>query len=337
MPQHPGEYISRKHQLMMDFAMSSPTILILVREPTADSEALALALARQGAHALIRRPEALTVAIDGRSLTIMDGNGAPLAVDAALGWTSLAARDAGLWLLRALEQAGVPVMNRAAVLDGGQLKPVGSLVLAAHGLPHARTLLAGADADPDMLIATLGLPMVVKPCLGTKGGGVRLITDRTDLVTLLAAAAASRLPLYLQEHVPNSGVDLRIQCVDYRPSYAFRRHAAPGAFVTNLHAGGRAELVAPIPPALAALAMAAARAFDAPIAGVDLIESPDRGPVILEVNMTPGFFTAAVLAGDQRVVIEPAARAAADAIARGLIRMAASRQRGAALGHGTAA
>ncbi|WP_449219763.1 ATP-grasp domain-containing protein [Tistrella mobilis] len=299
-----------------------PAVLVLVRETTADVTAIDEALHARGARPIIRRPEALTIRINGRRPVILDADGSPLTPDACLGWTSLAARDAGLWLLRALEMAGIPVMNRAAVLDAGQLKPTLSLRLAAAGLPHARTLIAGADADPDALIAELGLPMVVKPCLGTKGGGVGPLDDRAALAGRLAAAGAERLPLYLQEFLPNDGSDLRIQCVDHRPVYAFRRHAAPGAFVANLHAGGRAETLTSIPPALARLAAAAARAVDAPLAGVDLIEVPGRGPVILEVNMTPGIYTAATLAGPDRPVLEPLARQAVDLLAQSLIRLA---------------
>lgn len=299
-----------------------PAVLVLVRETTADVTAIDEALHARGARPIIRRPEALTIRINGRRPVILDADGSQLTPDACLGWTSLAARDAGLWLLRALEMAGIPVMNRAAVLDAGQLKPTLSLRLAAAGLPHARTLIAGADADPDALIAELGLPMVVKPCLGTKGGGVGPLDDRAALAGRLAAAGAERLPLYLQEFLPNDGSDLRIQCVDHRPVYAFRRHAAPGAFVANLHAGGRAETLTSIPPALARLAAAAARAVDAPLAGVDLIEVPGRGPVILEVNMTPGIYTAATLAGPDRPVLEPLARQAVDLLAQSLIRLA---------------
>ena len=300
----------------------APAVLILVRDLTADVAAFDEALRARGARPIIRRPEALTIRIDGRRPVILEADGSPLTPDACLGWTSLAARDAGLWLLKALEMAGVPVMNRAAVLDAGQLKPTLSLRLAAAGLPHARTLIAGADADPDALIAGLGLPMVVKPCLGTKGGGVGPLGHRAELIARLAEAGAARLPLYLQEFLPNDGSDLRIQCVDHRPVYAFRRHAAPGAFVANLHAGGRAEALTSIPPALARLATAAARAVDAPLAGVDLIEVPGRGPVILEVNMTPGIYTAATLAGPNLPVLEPLARQAVDLLAQSLIRLA---------------
>src|SRR5690606_7940901 len=82
-----------------------PAVLVLVRETTADVTAIDEALHARGARPIIRRPEALTIRINGRRPVILDADGSPLTPDACLGWTSLAARDAGLWLLRALEMA----------------------------------------------------------------------------------------------------------------------------------------------------------------------------------------------------------------------------------------
>jgi ribosomal protein S6--L-glutamate ligase len=70
---------------------------------------------------------------------------------------------------------------------------------------------------------------------------------------------------------------------------AMRRHAPPGDWRTNISLGGRAE-----PCGLSAeeehLAIGAARAVGAIVAGVDLIADRDRGrPIVLEVNAVPGW------------------------------------------------
>ena len=70
---------------------------------------------------------------------------------------------------------------------------------------------------------------------------------------------------------------------------AMRRHATPGEWRTNVSLGGRAE-----PCRLDAeaerLAIGAARAVGAEMAGVDLIPDLDRGRlVVLEVNAVPGW------------------------------------------------
>jgi ribosomal protein S6--L-glutamate ligase len=76
-----------------------------------------------------------------------------------------------------------------------------------------------------------------------------------------------------------------------------RRHAAPGEWRTNVTLGGRAE-----PYRLDAeaerLALAAARAIGAEMAGVDLVEDLDRGRlVVLEVNAVPGWRALARVTG----------------------------------------
>ena len=65
-----------------------------------------------------------------------------------------------------------------------------------------------------------------------------------------------------------------------------RRQGPPGEFRSNLHRGGKAEAVK-LSPEERRTAIAAAKAMGLNVAGVDLIRS-DRGPMILEVNSSPG-------------------------------------------------
>jgi ribosomal protein S6--L-glutamate ligase len=68
---------------------------------------------------------------------------------------------------------------------------------------------------------------------------------------------------------------------------AMRRSAKEGDFRSNIHRGGAGER-AEAGPAVAELARRAARAVGLDIAGVDILESA-RGPLVLEVNSSPGF------------------------------------------------
>jgi alpha-L-glutamate ligases, RimK family len=91
----------------------------------------------------------------------------------------------------------------------------------------------------------------------------------------------------LQEFVAEAeGADMRCFVVGDRVVAAMRRQAAEGEFRSNLHRGGEAS------PAQAseeeqAMAVRSARALGLGVAGVDLIRS-SRGPLVLEVNSTPG-------------------------------------------------
>ena len=95
--------------------------------------------------------------------------------------------------------------------------------------------------------------------------------------------------LYLQQVIRHPGFDLRAFVLNGAVLGAMRRHAPPGDWRTNVSLGGRAE-----PYRLSAeeerLAIDAARAVGAQVAGVDLIPDLDRGrPVVLEVNAVPGW------------------------------------------------
>ena len=68
-----------------------------------------------------------------------------------------------------------------------------------------------------------------------------------------------------------------------------RRHATRGDWRTNVSLGGRAEPCR-LEPEAERLALAAARAIGAEMAGVDLLPDLDRGQlVVLEVNAVPGW------------------------------------------------
>ncbi len=68
-----------------------------------------------------------------------------------------------------------------------------------------------------------------------------------------------------------------------------RRHATRGDWRTNVSLGGRAE-PCELEPQGERLALAAADAIGAEMAGVDLVPDLDRGQlVVLEVNAVPGW------------------------------------------------
>ena len=64
------------------------------------------------------------------------------------------------------------------------------------------------------------------------------------------------------------------------------RKAAPGEFRSNLHRGGTSKIIN-ISDHEATIAKKAASAMGLKVAGVDMLRS-SRGPLILEVNASPG-------------------------------------------------
>jgi len=68
---------------------------------------------------------------------------------------------------------------------------------------------------------------------------------------------------------------------------AMMRTAPEGDFRTNIHRGGEGHLVK-LPKNYERMALRACRILGLEVAGVDVMESR-RGPVIIEVNSSPGF------------------------------------------------
>ena len=74
--------------------------------------------------------------------------------------------------------------------------------------------------------------------------------------------------------------------IDGKVAAAIQREAAPGEFRANLHRGGTAALT-DITAEEEALAITAVKTLKLDVAGVDIIRSK-RGPLLLEVNSSPG-------------------------------------------------
>src|SRR5262249_32561593 len=121
------------------------------------------------------------------------------------------------------------------------------------------------------------------------GRGLIRLSDRELAWRAFYALERIGSVLYLQQVIRHPGFDLRVFVLKGAILGAMRRHAAPGEWRTNVSLGGRAQ-----PCRLSAeeerLAIGAARAVGAGVAGVDLILDLDRGrPVVLEVNAVPGW------------------------------------------------
>jgi [lysine-biosynthesis-protein LysW]---L-2-aminoadipate ligase len=207
--------------------------------------------------------------------------------DIAIGRLDVAATldgiENGLWELARLHGAGVRVLNGPEPLVAAHDKLATARSLEAAGVPHPRTAHV---TDPDCPIP-FSPPVVVKPRFGSWGKDVVLCEDLAALRRCLADDANRVWFLthgaIVQELVPPLGHDLRIVVAGSSVVGAVRRVARAGEWRTNVALGARRERVSP-PPEARALAVAAARAIDADLVGVDLLPTPDGGHVVLELN-----------------------------------------------------
>lgn len=157
-----------------------------------------------------------------------------------------------------------------------------SLILAAAGLPHLRTVQILDDRHKEYVAAEIGFPCIAKPISGSKGRGVTLVSHRAALDAFGVVQDGDKY--IFQEYVEITS-DLRVFVVGKMALGAMRRHVVPGDVRSNASIGGRVEHV-PLSADIADLAVRATEAYGYDIAGVDIIERSD-GPVILEVNNAP--------------------------------------------------
>ena len=198
--------------------------------------------------------------------------------------------------LHRLAAAGVPVMNPPGAVEAAVDKYLATARLDAAGLPVPPTW-AGEKADDAMgAFEALGGDVVVKPLFGSEGRGLVRVSDPELARRVFHAIERIGAVLYLQRFVRHPGHDLRAFVLGNHVLGAIRRHAPAGDWRTNVAVGGRAEAVA-LDPDVGRLALRAARAVGATMAGVDLLPDEDGRLLVLEVNAVPGWRALAAATG----------------------------------------
>jgi len=191
--------------------------------------------------------------------------------------------------LQRVAAGGVPVLNPPRAVEAAVDKYLTLALLDASGMPVPPTWVGESSAEGLAAFEALGGDVVVKPLFGSEGRGIVRVSDfelaRRTFQTLERLGAV----LYVQRTIRHPGHDLRAFVLGDRVVGSFRRHAAGGDWRTNVALGGRPERCQ-LEPEVERIAIDAARAVGARMAGVDLIHDLDRGElVVLEVNAVPGW------------------------------------------------
>jgi tetrahydromethanopterin:alpha-L-glutamate ligase len=192
-----------------------------------------------------------------------------------------------LGVLHALTELGIVVWNDARAIERCVDKSMTSFLLARAGVPTPATwTMESAEAARALVEreAPSG-PLVLKPLFGAQGKGLRLIRRPEDLPGSEEIAGV----YYLQQFQSNGAqdfTDYRLFVLRGRVIATMMRRAA--AWITNVKQGGQPLAVAP-DAKMERLAIAAAEAVGAAIAGVDVLVGADGAPTVLEVNSMPAW------------------------------------------------
>ncbi len=186
-----------------------------------------------------------------------------------------------------LHASAIPVFNPPRALETCVDKFLTTSRLGEAGLPVPRTICTQTAPDAMLAYADLGGDVVVKPIFGSEGRGMVRLTDPEVAWRTFHAIEQTGGVLYLQEFIHHPGWDLRVFVLGDRVLASMKRFGH-GDWRTNVARGGTTE-PCELAPAQQKLALDAARATGALIAGVDLMCDQSGRWVVIEVNAVPGW------------------------------------------------
>lgn len=235
--------------------------------------------------------------LDDRAISFDLDNPAPWrAFDAVL--ERSISYTSGLYALRMLNAFGVPTVNTAAVAEICGDKLTTSAMLTKAGLPQPHNATAFTPEAALEAIESFGYPVVLKPVVGSWGRLLAKINDRDAAEAVLEHKATlgsvQHSVFYIQEYIAKPGRDIRAIVIGDRVLTAMYRKSEH--WITNTARGGEGELC-PITPEIESLCLGAAQSVGGGVLAVDLIEHPERGYLVNEINHTMEFHTMQPVSG----------------------------------------
>ena len=278
-----------KHSIFLQEIIIKMNIAILSRGPGLYStqNLLRTGLSR-GHHVRVLDHMRCNIVIEKDCPIIYYGSEVLTNVDAIIPRIGASVTFYGAAIVRQFELMGV----HSATSSDGLLRSRDKLrclqLLSTAGLGMPKTVFSDyTGSAEDLVRAVGGCPVVIKILSGTHGMGVVLAGTKQAAVSMIDAFNSLKERVLVQEFIPEaSGTDIRAFVVDGKVVAAMKRRAQPGEFRSNLHQGGTAIAIK-LTEAEEKTALDAARILGLKVAGVDMLPS-NRGPLILEVNPSPG-------------------------------------------------
>ena len=195
-----------------------------------------------------------------------------------------------LYSLRILNDRGVATVNTVQVADicGNKLQTTSAL--AAANVPQPRALVAYTPESALKAIEEMGYPVVLKPAVGSWGRLLSKINDRDAAEAVLehkdVLGSYHHSIFYIQEYIAKPGRDIRTFVIGDETICAIYRNAEH--WITNTARGGKSSNCV-VTPELNDISVAAAKAVGGGVVAIDVLEDPERGLLINEVNYTMEF------------------------------------------------
>ena len=197
----------------------------------------------------------------------------------------------GCAVVRQFEMQGVWTSANSISITRARDKLRAAQILAKYDVDTPKTFVSRNTTDLDSLLDQIGLPVIIKLATGTHGNGVVLAETHKAAKSALQAFYLYNedgTNILLQEYIEESaGTDIRAFVVGNRVVASMQRTSLDADFRSNLHQGG-AGIPVKLNDEEKRVALKAAKAMGLHVCGVDIMRS-SRGPLVLEVNASPGF------------------------------------------------
>lgn len=210
-------------------------------------------------------------------------------IDAVIPRITPALTKYGTAIVRQFELQGSFVAASSIAIVRTRDKLRATQLLSKAGVDIPKTVFARDTADPDDVIEQAGgVPLIIKVARGTHGNGVVLAETRKAAQAVMQAFHVEGVSFLVQEFIEESeGADIRAIVVGGEVVASMQRQSVDDDFRSNLHQGGIGRPIK-LTEKERKTAQKASRAMGLSICGVDMLRS-NRGPLVLEVNSSPGF------------------------------------------------
>ena len=194
----------------------------------------------------------------------------------------------GTAVVRQFETMDSYCINSSVSISNSRDKLRSMQILAQAGINMPMTGFASHTKDIEGVIESVGsTPLIMKLLQGTQGQGIVLAETRKAAESVMSAFRQLDADIMVQEYIKESaGTDIRAFIVGEEVVATMKRTAPLGEFRSNVHLGSKIEKV-DISSKERDIAVSAAKILGLSVAGVDFMRSR-RGPLILEVNSSPG-------------------------------------------------
>jgi [lysine-biosynthesis-protein LysW]--L-2-aminoadipate ligase len=204
----------------------------------------------------------------------------------------------GLYITQVLNSWGIPTINMAhvAAICGDKLTT--SVELNKAGISQPKVWVTFSPEASLETIESIGYPVVLKPVIGSWGRLLSKINDRDAAEAILehkeTLGSFQHSVYYIQEYIKKPGRDIRSFVIGDQTVCAIYRSS--DHWITNTARGGKAD-VCPVTKEIDNISQAAARAVGGGAIAIDLLEDPERGFLVNEVNHTMEFHSTVPLTG----------------------------------------